>query len=1106
MGARRAASLAVLVTTAIAASLGAAAGEIRGRVVGGDGLPVRKAVVRVLPPCSAGTPIETGDDGTFVAPSLAGASFTVRVESPGYAPHTREGVEAGDRIEVALVRGYRLSGVVRGASEGTPIAGATVAAWDRDAEPFGEAARRTATTGDDGRFTIADLPLGAMTVEASAPGHIAARLANVPVPQPAIDESGSPREIAIVLEEGARLSGRVVKGRGGTPVEGARVNVRVVEDDRPEGAAPSVATDARGSFSFDGLAAGRYVLAVAAKGLPSIERGPFALRAGGARPDVEIRLDARAAIAVRLLDPDGAPVEGLAVELGRGARAADGGDRTVREEIVDDDRIERGKEGRFTVRNLEPGTLSIRLVPEGWDDVVRDEIALRNDATTDLGTIVVRAGRNVRGRVTDTSGEPIEGAEVVVTWRDGPRARTRSASTKVDGRYRVAGIAPSPIESIRVSAERFASARREGDPVDGAPVDFVLEPSGVVTGRVVGSDGDSLRGIAIVLRPESDRGGSEGRVIVEPSGAFRVEDVDPGSYTIEASADGHATVKEPGVSVTAGGVVDVGTLRLRSGLVLRGRVLAAADGSPVGAASVRVDRSGSPSPPADAAPEPTASAYSEGDGSFTVGGLDAGSYDVTVRHPRFARARATVVLGADHEAREILVELFRGGTLAGTVVDADGKPVGGAWIGVFDASGAHVQTAVTDADGHYVVDSLPPGTYSAIRLRQGGEIALGPGARTVVIREGETTTADFDAAPTITLHGRVLRGDAPLPSVELSLISLDGPTPPDMKRTRSDADGLYRIGLDRAGRYRALVATGNVEGGGGAKVTTLSIPDQPDVLQDIVLAVFSITGRVTRVDGEPIPETAVAALSDGTIPGALPQQAVAVTDKEGRFRLGGIDEGSYRITARHRDYKSADVHPVLVDASSPEPVVDLVLEDAATIRGRVVDPSGNGVPRVVILGANPGALAAGLTVASSDPKGEFKIKGPGDGAVTLTAIPTDWAPAVVENVLPRIEDDGDPGLVIPLTRGGSLRVVVRDRDDNPVPGVQLSMRPRPSFAGWDQIAQKRPIAPTDRDGVSFINLVRPGDYVVSAPLLEGSVPVVVGVYEGSVNEAVIVAP
>ncbi len=128
------------------------------------GRPVEGATVTVTP---GDRQVTTGADGRYTVRVEPG-TYTVRTSAFGYRDATTENVPvAADTfttVDTALVRGPRgtISGVVSFDQSGEGIPGVTV-------EVRGTPVRIAAATGTDGRYTIADVPVGTYTVAASHP-------------------------------------------------------------------------------------------------------------------------------------------------------------------------------------------------------------------------------------------------------------------------------------------------------------------------------------------------------------------------------------------------------------------------------------------------------------------------------------------------------------------------------------------------------------------------------------------------------------------------------------------------------------------------------------------------------------------------------------------------------------------------------------------------------------------------------------------------------------------------------------------------------------------------------------------------------------------------
>ncbi|MEU6076232.1 carboxypeptidase regulatory-like domain-containing protein [Micromonospora sp. NPDC047074] len=148
---------------AISYALGATFGTAAGRVTDASGAPV-SATVTVA---GTGDKATTTADGSYSLLLPAG-EHTLRVEALGLT--TREvTVRVAERATVTtdltlLTSGSgTVSGVVRGG--GTPVAGATVTVAGVD---------RSATSDDEGRFTISDVPGGTYTLRVTATGYLPA--------------------------------------------------------------------------------------------------------------------------------------------------------------------------------------------------------------------------------------------------------------------------------------------------------------------------------------------------------------------------------------------------------------------------------------------------------------------------------------------------------------------------------------------------------------------------------------------------------------------------------------------------------------------------------------------------------------------------------------------------------------------------------------------------------------------------------------------------------------------------------------------------------------------------------------------------------------------
>jgi hypothetical protein len=101
------------------------------------------------------------------------------------------------------------------------------------------------------------------------------------------------------------------------------------------------------------------------------------------------------------------------------------------------------------------------------------------------------------------------------------------------------------------------------------------------------------------------------------------------------------------------------------------------------------------------------------EGKFSVTGLAAGNYAIVVNRPGFIFDRRSgtsyfVLKAGDHKA-DLALQLTPCGSIAGTVVDADGQPVEG--CNVWAESNRGGQSSQSDAQGRFRVGGLTPARY-----------------------------------------------------------------------------------------------------------------------------------------------------------------------------------------------------------------------------------------------------------------------------------------------------------------------------------------------------------------------------------------------------------
>jgi hypothetical protein len=350
--------------------------------------------------------------------------------------------------------------------------------------------------------------------------------------------------------------------------------------------------------------------------------------------------------------------------------------------------------------------------------------------------IVVRLVRSCSliARVLDRGGKPIGEASVkLATGGDelsGPEKKFRSEwvslpdedwskQVDADGRCRIddlpAGV-PLRIE-ISVSGREV---KRDSVPLSLSPGQIVEREWRIgagckLTGRVVDPEGAPVPGISLwMTKSEAGRSRRFDRYSIEAKerrstsgadGTFEFGDVDPRTWLIGPAPENERKSIAPFpdvLEIPAESSEVVHDIRIIRGLYIRGHVVDSKD-SPV--------------------PEPfiwgrmtdagwLVDVRGEDDGSFELGPLVPGQYELSAMAPMHQDANSEVVTFTAGDADAVL-KLRAGGTLSGRVIDSlTGSPCSAELVLVQrDGDSGYLSLPHSKEDGSYRCAGLPAGTY-----------------------------------------------------------------------------------------------------------------------------------------------------------------------------------------------------------------------------------------------------------------------------------------------------------------------------------------------------------------------------------------------------------
>ncbi len=493
----------------------------------------------------------------------------------------------------------------------------------------------------------------------------------------------------VTLHKGKTLSG-VLLGEDEKPVAGVRIRLDSIArkgDDQskqmyfPANEAPQTQSDAQGKWSFDGLPLeGTAGITVAD---PRFKNESFSFDVAlGAPP---IFLERGATLKGRLLKPDGTPAGGVKLFAG------DFQNQPTTQ-----------ADGTFEVGGLGDTRVYLQVLSSGND---KDKLpflvppknveGLKAGETRDLGDWKAEAGTHVKGRVVEEgTKKPIPGASVQL-WGRGSGGDGKSGK---DGTFDF--LAASDAVGLAVRADGFVSQQKQDvpDPKNGAiDLGTITLKHGQKIAGVVKNEAGAPQSISLYAEGKGDRVYARSN---EGDGNFSFDGLQEGNYTVKSDEFKVVSGDKFSIGATATAALAVvveGKDKAQGPSKVEGRVLDE-NNQPVAGAKIKLQiRSG------NSYSSPTVISNTDGTYSLPISMQNATPKVTGVSRPGFILG-TSALKNEDGVWRGDITLQKRGSALKGRVVDAQGRPIAHAFVGL--STGFDLPVA-TDDTGAFTIKDAP---------------------------------------------------------------------------------------------------------------------------------------------------------------------------------------------------------------------------------------------------------------------------------------------------------------------------------------------------------------------------------------------------------------
>jgi beta-lactamase regulating signal transducer with metallopeptidase domain len=417
--------------------------------------------------------------------------------------------------------------------------------------------------------------------------------------------------------------------------------------------------------------------------------------------------EAKATVIGRVVDPKGKPVSGARLVLFAERRRVGGDAATPRDVWT----AQSDADGHFQVEfPLIPAEVLERLYVEaGAPGFGFDGTDLKTDAARQEATVTLAPERIVEGRLVDVHGQPAAGVSVRVRELNIQKHRYGSGlpgevpswpapvTTGPDGRFRLPGMSERAAITLEIDDPRFAHqllVLAAGEEGRARPKTMPLLPPQVIDVRVLrGDDGKPMAGAWVVVQAGEESTGAR----ADDRGHVRISAWPGASFKIVAYAkDGEPYIRcETGLEWPKGAVQQSVEVKLRRGVILRGKLVEEPSGKPVAGAGIsyyqtyRNNPLFIPSYNRDNVSGPDGTftlAVPHGPGHLLVQGPSADYLHVTTSHGEmgtgwgpnlhmYPDALAHLDLPREETTHPVELRLRRGVTVRGRVIGPDGSPI-----------------------------------------------------------------------------------------------------------------------------------------------------------------------------------------------------------------------------------------------------------------------------------------------------------------------------------------------------------------------------------------------------------------------------------------------
>ena len=913
-------------TTTVNAGLLADPATVTGTVVDASTLtPLANASIQVLSGSTLIGSTFTDANGAFTLTGLNPGNYTLNAFNTDYQSSTTTFfVVANQTLNVSIALSAdpgTLSGTVYDSVSMNPITGANIALLQ------GSTSITLLLTDSNGAWTVPNLAPGSYTVVVTASAYQSS------VTGALVQATTTTAVTTLLVAQPGSVVGQVTNNA--TPLSGATVDV--LQDVTVVATALS---DGNGNYTIHSLAPGSYTIRASDSGFNTVVQGLVITASQQSTANFSLAANP-GSIAGNVTDSNTSqPIAGINLLISHaGALVAS---------------TTTDANGNYEIDNLSPGNYTITTSSTLYQTISQG-VSVSSNQTTTVNVALQDQPGSIGGQIVDAStGLGLPG--VSITALNGSIV-LGSALSDSNGNYVINGVAPGSY-TVRATLNTYQTAVQSALVIAATTttVNLVLTPNpGSVSGQVTDMNSDPITGGSVMLHV------LQGNIIIastltDSSGSYLINNLPAGNYSLSVMAAGFQSAINS-LTVVQGQTTTLNVVLAMDPGNLTGTVSDV--NGPVSGASVQLFVNTTL----------LATVLTDSNGGYSIANLAPGQYVLQVSASNHQSVIEGVTIVADQTQEADVMLPLNPGSISGTLIDAvSGLPLVGFTVNISN-NGTLIATAITDANGNYLISGLAPDSYSVS--------ALGPnyqtGTLSVTVLAGNTASANFSLqSQPGSISGNVVDTNSnPLANVLIEALQGNN----ILATAMTDPSGNYSLTGLAPGTYvvrasaNSFQATlqGTLVAANAQTITNFTLQSQPGSLSGLIQDASTQT---------PIAGANVFVLQGGV------QIATALTQSDGTYSITGLPVGSYVVQANSNDYQ-INQQGILVTANSALTVNLSLSADPGAVQGQILDQ----VTSQPISGATVTLFNGSLFVTNgqTDINGNYLLNNLAPGTYTLSA-------------------------------------------------------------------------------------------------------------------------